>query len=71
VHARTYVHVYDITAITYSVVDLSIFSKGGRQLVRNCEIMNAQTSVLNKERVIIIVIIIIIMLEPAETHLEF
>jgi len=32
--------------------------------------MNPQTSVLNKERVIIIVIIII-LLGPAETHLEF
>jgi len=48
-----------------------MFKGGRRQLVRNCEIMNAHTSVLNKERVIIIVIIIIIMLEPAETHLEF
>jgi len=52
------------------VVDLSTFLKRGRQLVRNCEIMAAQISVLNKERVIIIVIIII-LLGPAETHLEF
>jgi len=61
---------YEANIEAGAVVDLSKFSKGVCQLVRNCEIINAQTSVLNEEREIIIVIIII-FLGPAEMHLEF